>query len=80
MNHLEIVRRIQEDTGGFTAFIPGHSAGEHQSGQFIKERRRRWVSADAGDFAHLPGQFQNVQSSWVTQAQDLPARAAFRRQ
>ena len=22
MNHLEIVRRIQEDTGGFTAFIP----------------------------------------------------------
>ena len=22
MNHLEIVRQIQEDTGGFTAFIP----------------------------------------------------------
>ena len=26
INHFEIVRQIQEDTGGFTAFIPGSSS------------------------------------------------------
>ena len=39
INHFEIVRQIQEDTGGFTAFIPWvSSAGKHSRlGRFVKE-------------------------------------------
>src|SRR6202041_1323892 len=38
MNHLEIVREIQEDTGGFTAFIPWTFQRENTSlGHFVKE-------------------------------------------
>src|SRR5437763_843284 len=37
INHLEIVRQIQEDTGGFTAFIPWFFQREHTSlGRFVK--------------------------------------------
>src|SRR5215467_7958548 len=39
MNHLEIVRRIQEDTGGFTAFSPSTCQRENTSrGHFVKEQ------------------------------------------
>src|SRR5207253_6705793 len=38
MNHFDIVRQIQEDTGGFTAFIPWAFQREHTSlGRFVKE-------------------------------------------
>src|SRR5262249_28994833 len=38
VNHLEIVRRIQEETGGFTAFIPWTFQRENTSlGRFVKE-------------------------------------------
>ena len=38
MNHFDIVRQIQEDTGGFTAFIPWCFQREYTSlGRFIKE-------------------------------------------
>ena len=38
MNHFDIVRQIQEDTGGFTAFIPWAFQRELTSlGRFIKE-------------------------------------------
>ena len=38
MNHLELVRRIQEETGGFTAFIPWTFQRENTSlGRFVKE-------------------------------------------
>src|SRR5207244_5632256 len=38
MNHFDIVRQIQEDTGGFTAFIPWSFQRELTSlGRFVKE-------------------------------------------
>src|SRR5256884_1750914 len=38
IHHLETVRRIQEDTGGFTAFIPWFFQRENTSlGRFVKE-------------------------------------------
>ena len=38
MNHLENVRQIQEETGGFTAFIPWPFQRENTSlGRFVKE-------------------------------------------
>ena len=38
MNHFDIVRQIQEDTGGFTAFIPWSFQRENTSlGRFVKE-------------------------------------------
>jgi cyclic dehypoxanthinyl futalosine synthase len=38
INHLDIVRQIQEDTGGFTAFIPWTFQRENTSlGRFVKE-------------------------------------------
>jgi len=38
MNHLELVRNLQEETGGFTAFIPWTYQRENTSlGRFVKE-------------------------------------------
>ena len=38
LNHFDIVRHIQEDTGGFTAFIPWFFQRENTSlGRFVKE-------------------------------------------
>src|SRR6201986_4808724 len=38
MNHFDIVRQIQEDTGGFTAFIPWFFQREYTSlGRFVKQ-------------------------------------------
>ncbi len=43
MNHFDIVRQIQEETGGFTAFIPWAFQRELTSlGQFVKEEPRWW--------------------------------------
>jgi cyclic dehypoxanthinyl futalosine synthase len=56
MNHLELVRNLQEETGGFTAFIPWTFQRENTSlGHFVKEE------------ATAVENFENVQSSWVTQ-------------
>ncbi|HZQ92375.1 MAG TPA: cyclic dehypoxanthinyl futalosine synthase [Terriglobales bacterium] len=69
MNHLEIVRRIQEDTGGFTAFIPWTFQRENTSlGRFIKEEATavEYLQTLAISRIYLDN-FENVQSSWVTQ-------------
>src|SRR5437588_6938410 len=69
MNHLEIVRRIQEDTGGFTAFIPWTFQRENTSlGRFIKEEATavEYLQTLAISRIYLEN-FENVQSSWVTQ-------------
>ena len=42
MNHLELVRNLQEETGGFTAFIPWTFQRENTSlGRFVKEEATR---------------------------------------
>ena len=69
MNHLEIVRRIQEDTGGFTAFIPWSFQRENTSlGRFIKEEATavEYLKTLAISRLYLDN-ILNVQSSWVTQ-------------
>jgi cyclic dehypoxanthinyl futalosine synthase len=69
VNHLEVVRRIQEETGGFTAFIPWTFQRENTSlGRFIKEEATavEYLRTLAVSRLYLEN-IDNVQSSWVTQ-------------
>ncbi len=69
MNHFEIVRQIQEDTGGFTAFIPWSFQRENTSlGRFVKEEATavEYLKTLAISRLYLEN-ILNVQSSWVTQ-------------
>jgi len=69
VNHLEAIRRIQEETGGFTAFIPWSFQRENTSlGRFVKEEATavEYLKTLAISRLYLPN-ILNVQSSWVTQ-------------
>ena len=69
VNHLQIVRRIQEETGGFTAFIPWTFQRENTSlGRFVKEEATAvdYLKTLAISRLYLDN-IENVQSSWVTQ-------------
>ena len=68
LNHLEIVREIQEDTGGFTAFIPWFFQREYTSlGRFVKEEATaaEYLKMLALSRVYLDN-ILNIQSSWVT--------------
>jgi len=68
LNHFEIVRRIQEDTGGFTAFIPWFFQREYTSlGRFVKEEATavEYLKMLALSRIYLDN-ILNVQASWVT--------------
>jgi cyclic dehypoxanthinyl futalosine synthase len=68
MNHFEIVRRIQEDTGGFTAFIPWFFQREYTSlGRFVKEEATavEYLKMLALSRIYLDN-ILNIQASWVT--------------
>jgi len=69
LNHLEIVRQIQEDTGGFTAFIPWSFQRENTSlGRFVKQEATAVEYLRTLAIARLfLSNIVNVQSSWVTQ-------------
>ncbi|MGA2326713.1 MAG: cyclic dehypoxanthinyl futalosine synthase [Bryobacteraceae bacterium] len=69
VNHLEVVRRIQEETGGFTAFIPwtyqrAHTALAHS----VKDEATavEYLKTLAISRLYLED-IENVQCSWVTQ-------------
>jgi cyclic dehypoxanthinyl futalosine synthase len=69
VSHLETVRRIQEETGGFTAFIPWSFQRENTSlGRFVKEEATgvEYLKTLAVSRLYLEN-ILNVQSSWVTQ-------------
>ena len=69
MNHLELVRNLQEETGGFTAFIPWTFQRENTSlGHFVHEEATavEYLQTLAISRIYLDN-FDNVQSSWVTQ-------------
>jgi cyclic dehypoxanthinyl futalosine synthase len=69
INHFEIVRQIQEDTGGFTAFISWSFQRENTSlGRFVKEEATavEYLKTLAISRLYLDN-ILNVQSSWVTQ-------------
>lgn len=68
INHFEIVRRMQEETGMFTAFIPWFFQRENTSlGRFIKEEATavEYLKMLALSRVYLDN-ILNVQSSWVT--------------
>jgi cyclic dehypoxanthinyl futalosine synthase len=68
MNHFDIVRRIQEETGGFTAFIPWSFQRENTSlGRFVKEEATavEYLKVLALSRLYLEN-ILNIQSSWVT--------------
>jgi len=69
INHLQVLYNLQEETGGFTAFIPWtfQPANTALGG-------RKWEEATAVEYLKnlaisrlFLSNFQNVQSSWVTQ-------------
>jgi cyclic dehypoxanthinyl futalosine synthase len=69
MNHLERIRNLQEETGGFTAFIPWTFQRENTSlGRFVKEEATavEYLQTLAISRIYLEN-FENVQASWVTQ-------------
>jgi cyclic dehypoxanthinyl futalosine synthase len=67
VNHLERIRRIQEDTGGFTAFIPWIFAPENTAlGKNVPETTAvDYLKTLAISRLHLDN-IDHVQSSWLT--------------
>ena len=69
VNHFEVVRRLQEETGGFTAFIPwSFQPGNTALGG------RGWEDATSVEYLKVLAisrlyldNIENVQASWVTQ-------------
>jgi cyclic dehypoxanthinyl futalosine synthase len=69
MNHLERVRALQEETGGFTAFIPWTFQRENTPlGRSVKEEATavEYLETLAISRIYLEN-IEHVQSSWVTQ-------------
>jgi cyclic dehypoxanthinyl futalosine synthase len=69
MNHLELVRNLQEETGGFTAFIPWTFQRAHTAlGSSVKEEATAVEYLETLAIARIYlANIENVQSSWVTQ-------------
>jgi cyclic dehypoxanthinyl futalosine synthase len=68
MNHFDIVRQMQEESGGFTAFIPWSFQRENTSlGRFVKEEATavEYLKMLALSRIYLDN-ILNIQSSWVT--------------
>ena len=73
LNHFEHVRKLQEETGGFTAFIPWMFQREHTSlGNFIKEEATAvdYLKTLAVSRLYLDN-ILNVQASWLTPGQKI---------
>ena len=68
MNHFDIVRQMQEETGGFTAFIPWSFQRENTSlGRFVKEEATAVEYLKVLALSRLYFEnIENIQSSWVT--------------
>ena len=69
VNHLETVRHLQEETGGFTAFIPWTFQRANTSlGRSVKEEASavEYLKTLAISRLYLEN-VENVQASWVTQ-------------
>jgi cyclic dehypoxanthinyl futalosine synthase len=67
-NHLERLRQLQEETGGFTAFIPWFMQLQHTSlGHFVKEEATAvdYLKTLAVSRCYLDN-ILNVQASWLT--------------
>jgi cyclic dehypoxanthinyl futalosine synthase len=81
VNHLERVRRIQDDTGGFTAFIPWIFAPDNTPlGKKVPEATAvDYLKTLAISRLYLDN-IDHIQSSWLTPGnQNLPGGTAVRR-
>ncbi len=68
VNHFECIRRLQEETGGFTAFIPWFFQRDNTSlGHFVKEEATAvdYLKTLAVSRIYLDN-ILNVQASWLT--------------
>ncbi len=68
LNHFDVIRRLQEETGGFTAFIPWSFQREGTSlGRFVKEEATavEFLKMLALSRVYLDN-ILNIQTSWVT--------------
>jgi len=73
VNHLEVIRRIQQETGGFTAFIPWTFQRENTVlGRTIKQEATavEYLKTLAVSRLYLE-EIPNLQASWVTQGLKL---------
>ncbi len=73
VNHLDVVRRIQQETGGFTAFIPWTFQKENTAlGRSVREEATavEYLKTLAVSRLYLEDVL-NVQASWVTQGLKL---------
>ncbi len=73
VNHLEHIRRLQEETGGFTAFIPWIFQREHTAlGSSIKEEATAvdYLKTLAVSRLYLDN-ILNIQASWLTPGQKI---------
>ncbi len=69
MNHLDVVRQLQEETGGFTAFIPWTFQPENTAlGKVVRQEATavEYLKTLAISRIYLEN-IPNLQSSWVTQ-------------
>jgi cyclic dehypoxanthinyl futalosine synthase len=69
VNHFEVIRNLQEETGGFTAFIPWSFQPKHTA-----LGGRGWDEATSVEYLKVLAisrlyldNIENVQASWVTQ-------------
>lgn len=70
IEHLERLRHLQDETGGFTAFIcwtfqPGHKMADHPAAGAYEYLKTQAISRLYLD------NIANIQSSWVTQGQKI---------
>jgi len=76
IEHLERLRQLQDETGGFTAFIcwtfqPGHKMADHPAAGAFEYLKTQAVARLYLD--NIP----NIQSSWVTQGAKIGQVALF---
>jgi len=76
--HLDLVRRLQEETGGFTEFVPLHFI--HQNTALFQRGLVRPTANGAADFRmyaacrlFFRGTIDNLQTSWVKLGHELAA-------
>ncbi|WP_457567362.1 cyclic dehypoxanthinyl futalosine synthase [Desulfurobacterium sp.] len=69
INHLKVIRNLQDKTGGFTAFIPWSYQPDHtELGREVKEKASgiKYLKVLAVSRIYLDN-IKNIQASWVTQ-------------
>ena len=68
LNHFDLIRQIQQDTGGFTSFIPWFFQRENTSlGRFVKQEATAVEYLKMLALSRLYFEdIENIQASWVT--------------